>query len=63
MSNDHALLSNIEQAAESLEMVGVLSSNDDDIGLSLWLSSSVHRGLMGQSASFLKQQGNSIVFA
>jgi hypothetical protein len=32
MSNDRAFLSIIEEAGESLEMLGILSSSDDDIG-------------------------------
>jgi hypothetical protein len=50
MSNDRAFLSIIEEAGESLEMLGILSSSDDDMGTSLWLYSSVHLGLMGKSA-------------
>jgi hypothetical protein len=52
MSNDRAFLSIIEAAGEGLEMLGVLSSSDDDIGMSLWPYSSAHRGLMGKSAPF-----------
>jgi hypothetical protein len=52
MSNDRAFLSIMEAAGESLEMLGFLSSSDDDIGMSLWPYSSVHRGLMGKSAPF-----------
>jgi hypothetical protein len=50
MSNDRTFLSIIEEAGESLEMLGILSSSDDDMGTSLWPYSSVHRGLMGKSA-------------
>jgi len=35
MSNGHAFLSMIENAGESLEMLGVLSPSDDDTGTSL----------------------------
>jgi hypothetical protein len=42
MSNDHAFLSIIEGAGESLEMLGILSSSDDDMGASLWPYSPVH---------------------
>ena len=50
MSNDRAFLSIIEEAGESLELLGILLSSDDDMGTSLWPYSSVHRGLMGKSA-------------
>jgi hypothetical protein len=50
MSNDRAFLSIIEQAGGSLEILGGLSSSDDDIVTSLWPYSSVHRGLVGKSA-------------
>jgi hypothetical protein len=50
MSNDRAFLSIIEGAGESLEMLGILSSSDDDMGTSLWPYSPVHRRLMGKSA-------------
>jgi hypothetical protein len=50
MSNDRAFLSIIEEAGESLEMLGVLSSSDHDMGTSLWPFSSVLRALMGKSA-------------
>ena len=42
--NDRAFLSIIEEAEQSLEMLGILSSSDNYMGTSLWPYSSVHRG-------------------
>ena len=56
MSNDRTFLSIIEQAGKRRDMLSVSSLSDDDIRMSLWPCSPVHRGT-GEIRFIFKEQG------